>query len=74
VGLIHITGEDLPRRAAKHRPLVPALRDLVLRADTPLDGDAKEMIARQLDKADGRLAVLTGEDETGSPVVLSPTW
>jgi hypothetical protein len=37
---------------------------MVLRADTPLDGDVKEKIARQLDKADGRLAVLTGEDET----------
>jgi (p)ppGpp synthase/HD superfamily hydrolase len=64
VGLFHTTGESLPRRAAKYRPLVPVLREMVLRADTPLAGDVKEMIARQLDKADGRLAVLTGEDET----------
>ena len=64
VGLFHTTGESLPRRAAKYRPLVPVLREMVLRADTPLGGDVKEMIARQLDKADGRLAVLTGEDET----------
>jgi hypothetical protein len=63
-GLFHPTGESVPRRAAKYRPLVPVLRETVLRADTPLDGDVKEMIARQLDKADGRLAVLTGEDET----------
>ena len=61
VGLFHTTGESLPRRAAKYRPLVPVLREMVLRADTPLGGDVKEMIARQLDKA-GRLAVLTGED------------
>jgi hypothetical protein len=64
VGLFHTTGESLPRRAAKYRPLVPVLREMVLRADTPLAGDVKEMIARQLDKADGRLAVLTGDDET----------
>jgi hypothetical protein len=63
-GLFHTTGESLQRRAAKYRPLVPVLREMVLRADTPLDGDVKEKIARQLDKADGRLAVLTGEDET----------
>jgi hypothetical protein len=35
---------------------------MVLREDTPLGGDVKEMIARQLDKAAGRLAVITGED------------
>jgi hypothetical protein len=38
VGLFPATGESLPRRAAKYRPLVPALREMVLRADTPLDG------------------------------------
>ena len=65
VGLFHTTGESLPRRAAKYRPLVPVLREMVLRADTPLGGDVKDMIARQLDKADGRLAVLTGEDGGG---------
>jgi hypothetical protein len=53
VGLFHTTRESLPRRAAKYRPLVPVLREMVLRADTPLGGDVKEMIARQLDKADG---------------------
>ena len=62
LGLFHTTGESLPRRAAKYRPLVPVLREMVLREDTPLGGDVKEMIARQLDKAAGRLAVITGED------------
>ena len=65
VGLFHTTGESLPRRAARYRLLVPALREMVLRAGTPLDAGVKEMIARQLDKADGRLAVLTGEDARG---------
>ena len=53
VGLFHTTGESLPRRAAKYRPLVPVLREMVLRADTPLGGDVKEMIARQLTRPMG---------------------
>jgi hypothetical protein len=61
VGLFHTTGESLPRRAANYRPLVPVLRELVLRTDTPLDGEVKDMIARQLDKASARLAAITGD-------------
>ena len=60
-GLFHTTGESLPRRAAKYGPLLPVLREMVLRADTPLSGDVKDMIAAQLDKADARLAAITGE-------------
>ncbi len=55
VGLFHTTGGSLTRRAAKYRPLVPVLRELVLRPDTPLAGDVKDMIAGQLDKAGVRL-------------------
>ena len=60
-GLFHTTGESLPRRAAKYRPLLPVLREMVLRADTPLSGDVKDMIAGHLDKAGARLAAITGE-------------
>ena len=60
-GLFHTTGESLPRRAAKYQPLLPVLREMVLRADTPLPGDVKDMIAAQLDKAGARLAAITGD-------------
>jgi hypothetical protein len=60
-GLFHTTGESLPRRAAKYGPLLPVLREMILRADTPLLGDVKDMIAAQLDKAGERLAAITGD-------------
>jgi hypothetical protein len=45
VGLFHTTGPTLPRRAGKYLPVLPVLRELVLRADTPLEDDVKRMIA-----------------------------
>jgi len=35
VGIIHLTGPKLARLAGKYGPLVPALRELILRPDTP---------------------------------------
>ena len=40
VGLFHTTGPKLSKLAAKYRPLVPTLREFILRPDTPLEGQA----------------------------------
>jgi len=58
VGLFHTTGPKLARLAGKYRPLVPVLRELVLRADTPLGPGVKDKIAAQLDDAEVRFAAI----------------
>jgi hypothetical protein len=58
VGLFHTTGPSLARLAGKYRPLVPVLRELILRPDTPLDPDVKDKIAAQLGDAEERLAAI----------------
>lgn len=58
VGLIHTTGPRLSRLAGKCAPLVPVLRGLILRHDTPLDADVKQRIAGQLDSAAARFAAI----------------
>ena len=61
VGLIHTTGPRLNRLAAKYAPLVPVLRDLIARPDTPLGAAAKELILAQLDRAEERFAAVRGD-------------
>jgi HD domain len=58
VGLIHTSGPRLRKLAAKYRPLIPVLRELVLRPDTPLEDEIKRHIAAQLDTAETRLAAI----------------
>lgn len=70
VGIIHTTGPRVRRLAAKYGPMVPVLRELILRPDTPLDGDVKRMIAGQFDTAQGRFAAIWhdgGLDLTAAP-------
>ena len=66
VGLIHTTGPKLGKLAGKYAPLVPVLRELILRPDTPLDDDVKERIAAQLDSAACRFAAIRHGPDTGA--------
>ena len=71
VGIIHTTGPKLSKLARKYGPLVPALRELILRPDTPLDADVKDMIAAQLDAAQERFAAI-GHGRDGDSGVSQP--
>jgi hypothetical protein len=43
---------------SKYGPLAPALRELLLRPDTPLTADVKDMIVGQFDAAQERFAAI----------------
>jgi hypothetical protein len=58
VGLIHATGPKLRKLAGKYAPLVPVLRELINRPDTPLDAYVKDQITAQLDTAAARFTAL----------------
>jgi (p)ppGpp synthase/HD superfamily hydrolase len=58
VGVIHTTREKAHSAATKYRPLVPKLRELVGRPDTPLSVEAKDHILDQLDLAEERFAAI----------------
>ncbi|MDG4832016.1 HD domain-containing protein [Solwaraspora sp. WMMD1047] len=61
VGVIHTTAPKAGRAATKYRPLVPILRELVTRPDTPLDDDVRRHVLDQLDLAEQRFsAILAG--------------
>jgi (p)ppGpp synthase/HD superfamily hydrolase len=58
VGVIHTTAAKAFSSATKYRPLVPKLRELVGRPDTPLSLAAKDHILDQLDLAEERFAAI----------------
>jgi hypothetical protein len=71
VGIIHTTGPKLAKLAAKYGPLVPTLRELILRPDTPLDPDVKDTIAVQLDAAHDRFTAIGHGYHDGSSSSMS---
>ena len=72
VAIIYTTGPKLSKLAGKYAPLVPALRELILRPDTPLEADVKGMIAGQLDAARDRFAAI-GHGRDGDSTVSPPS-
>ncbi|MER7458662.1 HD domain-containing protein [Micromonospora sp. NPDC126480] len=58
VGVVYSVGPKVPTWAAKYRPLVPVLRELVTRPDTPLSAAVKQHILGQLDLAEERFSAI----------------
>lgn len=58
VGILYTTGPKVRRAAVKYGPLVPVLRELVDRPDTPLADDVKAKIAGQFDLAEQRFSAI----------------
>ena len=67
VGLIHTTGPRIAKLARKYGPLLPAVRDLILRPDTPLAPDVKDRIAAQFSAAMTRVAAISSGEEHTEP-------
>jgi (p)ppGpp synthase/HD superfamily hydrolase len=61
VGVVHTTPDKAQSAATKYRPLVPKLRELVGRPDTPLSIEAKDHILDQLDLAEERFSAILDE-------------
>jgi hypothetical protein len=58
VGVIHTTGTKVTKAAAKYRLVLPVLRELLARDDTPLTPAVKEHIAAQFDLAEQRFQAI----------------
>jgi hypothetical protein len=58
VGVIHTSGPKVATLATKYRPLVPILRELIARPDTPLSTQVKQHIFEQLALAEERFSAI----------------
>jgi hypothetical protein len=66
VGLMHTAGPRVAELAAKYAPLVPVLRELIARPDTPLADDVRTQIISPLDRAGQRFAAVAGHGQPSS--------
>ncbi|MGI5131459.1 HD domain-containing protein [Pseudonocardia sp. CA-107938] len=57
-GVLYTIGPKVRRAATKYRAVVPLLRELVARPDTPLHDEVKAHIAGQFDRAERRFAAI----------------
>jgi hypothetical protein len=58
VGITYTTGPKVRRAAVKYAPLVPVLRELLHRPDTPLSDEVKAHVDGQFDLAEQRFAAI----------------
>ena len=72
VGLIHTSGPKLAKLAGKYAPLVPVLRELIARPDTPLSDEVKVHILGQLNRAEERFAAIQPAADPGEPAHGKP--
>jgi (p)ppGpp synthase/HD superfamily hydrolase len=72
VGLIHTEDEVMERRlAGKYAPLVPLMRELAARPDTPLSDAVKAYIDDQLATAAERFTAILAEDSGNRPAAAT---
>lgn len=72
VGLIHTEDEAMERRlAGKYAPLVPLMRELAARSDTPLSDEVKAYIDDQLATAAERFTAILAEDSGNRPAAAT---
>ena len=63
-GLLYTTGPRVPELADKYAGLVPVLRALISRPDTPLAEPARRRVLAQLDRAEERFAAILPDRAT----------
>ena len=66
-GLLYTTGPRVANLAGKYAQLVPVLRELINRPDTPLGPRARQRVLEQLDRAEERFAAILAPGPAPGP-------